>query len=209
MQEKNVAIPVTHPVSSNVTTAGATSSSVITLPNRRKLTLKRGDIVREEADILVNAANRRLDHDGGVAGALNATSEWRLQKYSNKYMKKRDGEEIPAGEVAVTHGGGNLKCQHVIHAVGPDIYSYSQAECERLVKVAISNTLKVAEQLNATSIALPAISCGLFGVSKNLVARSIIGAIRSFNYTKPPPVLSDIRIVLLDESTHTCFVQEL
>ena len=198
--------PSTYAASLNVASDMATSPIVITLPTHRKLTLKKGDIVKEKVDILVNAANGRLRHGGGVAGALNDASERKLQMYCNDYMEtKRNGKELPVGEVAVTHGGGNLKCYHVIHAVGPMSSKHSPTECERLVKVAICNTLKAAEQLNATSIALPALSCGIFGVSKDLVAHSIIDAIRSFNYTKPPPVLSDIRIVILDESTHTCF----
>ena len=184
----------------------AAESLVITLPNKRTLTLKRGNIVNEKADILVNAANRHLRHGGGVAGALNAASEGKLQQYCNKYMEtKRKWKELPVGEVAVTYAGGNLKCQHVIHAVGPDGNTHSPSECERLVKMAICNTLRAAERHNVTSVALPALSCGLFGVSKDLVARSMIDAIMTFTFAKPLPVLSDMHIVIIDEPTHSCF----
>ena len=64
-----------------------TNSMVTTLANDRKLTLKRGDMVIETAGILVNAANGRLVHDGGLAGALNALSEGELQKQCNRYME--------------------------------------------------------------------------------------------------------------------------
>jgi deltex-like protein len=184
----------------------AAESLMITLPNKQTLTLKRGDIVNEKADILVNAANGHLRHGGGVAGALNSASEGKLQQYCNKYMEtKRKWKELPVGEVAVTHAGGNLKCFHVIHAVGPDGHTHSPSECERLVKMAIRNTLRAAERHNVTSIALPALSCGIFGVSKDLVARSMIDAITTFTFAKPPPVLSDMRIVIIDEPTHSCF----
>ena len=186
------------------------NSLVVTLPNKRTLTLKRGNIVNEKADILVNAANGHLRHGGGVAGALNAASEGKLQQYCNKYMEtKRKWKELPVGEVAVTHAGGNLKCQHVIHAVGPDGNTHSPSECERLVKMAIRNTLRAAERHNVTSVALPALSCGIFGVSKDLVAHSMIDAITTFTFTKPPPVLSDMRIVIIDEPTHSCFANHL
>ena len=196
--------PVASPA--NGVSEAAGDSMVITLADGRKLTLKRGDIVREKADVLVNAANGRLIHGGGVAGALNAASEGKLQKYCNKYMEyTQKGVEVPVGEVAVTHGGGNLNCRHVIHAVGPDGYQHSPAECERLVRVAIRNTLRAAEKRNANSIVLPALSCGIFGVSKELVARTIIDAIKGFHHSKPTPVLSDIRIVILDGPTHSWF----
>ena len=84
------------------------ASMVITLLSQRKLTLKKADIVKEKADILVNAANGRLLHGGGVAGALDAASHGKLQQYSHHYMEQnRKGVEIPVGEVAVTHSGGH------------------------------------------------------------------------------------------------------
>ena len=185
-----------------------TASLVIAISKKRTLTLKKADIVQEKADILVNAANGRLRHGGGVAGALNAASQGKLQDYCDKYMEKgRKGKEIPVGGVAVTHAGGELKCLHVIHAVGPDSAKHTPNESERLVKVAIRNTLEAAEKYNVVSIALPALSCGIFGVSKDLVARSMINAIKGFKFSKPPPALSDIRIVIIDEPTHSHFAR--
>jgi hypothetical protein len=109
----------------------------------------------------------------------------------------------------VTHAGGKLACDLVIHAVGPDGYKHSKAQCEHLVKQVIRNTLEAAERCNATSIVLPAISCGVFDVSKDLVARCIIDTILGFNFTRPSPILSDIRIVILDGPTHSCFAHYL
>ena len=183
---------------------------VVKCGQSRTLTLKRGDIAQEKADILVNAANSCLQHGGGVAGALNAASEGQLQTFSDKYMeKKRKGKEIPTGEVAVTHGGGRLQCTHVVHAVGPDGFVHSTVQCERLLKQVIQNTLIAAEVRNATSIAIPAISSGIYGVSKDLVAHCIIDTILGFHFTKPAPVLSDIRIVILDQPTHSQFAHYL
>ena len=181
---------------------------VVRLSHDRTLTLKKSDISKEKADALVNAANGQLIHGGGVAGALNKASDGQLQKYSFKLMDtKRKGEDIPVGEVAATHGGGSLQCSFVIHAVGPESTKHSPAESEHFVKCAVHNTLRAAERYNASSIALPALSCGIFDVSKDLMARSIIDTIIRFKYSKPPPVLSDIRIVILDEPTHSCFAR--
>ena len=182
----------------------------ITFAQTHTLTLKRGDIAQEKADILVNAANSHLQHGGGVAGALNAASEGKLQTFCDKYMeKKRKGKEVPVGEVAVTHGGGRLQCTYVVHAVGPDGFVHSTVQCEHLLKQVIQYTLVAAEARNATSIAIPAISSGIFGVSKDLVAHCIIDTILGFHFTKPAPVLSDIRIVILDQLTHSHFAHNL
>ena len=182
----------------------------ITFAQTHTLTLKRGNIAQEKADVLVNAANSRLQHGGGVAGALNAASEGKLQTFCDRYMeKKRKGKEVPVGEVAVTHGGGRLQCTYVVHAVGPDGFVHSTVQCEHLLKQVIQYTLLAAEARNATSIAIPAISSGIFGVSKGLVAHCIIDTILGFHFTKPVPVLSDIRIVILDQPTHSHFAHYL
>ena len=194
--------------SSSTSTTVEAHSVVVQFAQNRTLTLKRGDIVREKADVLVNAANGRLEHGGGVAGALNTASEGQLQAHCDKYMERRRNV-IPAGEVAVTLGGGKLECRLVIHAVGPDGSVHGSSRCEHLLKQVIHNTLKAAGKHNATSIVIPAISCGIFCVSKELVARCIIDTVLSFNYTKSAPVLSDIRIILFNGPTHSCFARYL
>ena len=177
---------------------------VIALPGGRKLTLKKANIVEEEVDVIVNAANSRLQHGGGVAGAINDASRGSVQKYSNAYVSQRG--EIPVGQVAVTHAGGALKCKQVVHAVGPD-RSHSYRECEHLLTQVINSTLSRVEKANNTSIAIPAISSGIFGVNKELVARCIVDAILSFRFTKALPALSDIRIVIIDKATYSCFAR--
>ena len=185
----------------------AAAPMVIVLPTKRTLTLKKADIVQEKVDMIVNAANGHLLHGGGVAGALNAASQGMLQRYCNRYREQRNGVEIPVGDVIVTHAGGELKCEHVIHAVGPSNISHSPSQSERLIKRAILNSLRVSEHYNALSIAIPALSSGIFGVSKDLVAQSVTDVILEFSFTKPMPVLSDIRIVIIDEPTHSSFAR--
>ena len=180
------------------------TTEVILLSNDRKLTLKKEDIVKEDVDMIVNPTNKCLLHAGGVAGALNRASNGQLQKHSSRYVQKKG--EVPVGSVGVTQGGGALKCNRVIHAVGPD-RTYSQADCERLLNRVIGEVLKCAERHNATSIAIPAISSGIFGVKKEVVARCVTDAIIAYNFSKPHPCISDIRIVIWDEPTYTPFAQ--
>ena len=62
------------------------------LSDDRKLTLKKADIVKEDDDMIVNPANKRLLHGGGVAGALNRASNGQLQKHSSRYVQKKGAE---------------------------------------------------------------------------------------------------------------------
>ena len=177
-------------------------TQVLRLPNGRTLSVKRGDIAEEKADILVNAANSHLDHIAGVAGALNKASNDELQKHCNVYHRQYG--DVPAGEVALTKAGGKLKCKHVIHAVGP-IASIHKSEimCSQLIFDAVTNSLKKAQVLKATSIAFPALSTGVYAVKREIAANAIFEAICRFNYTSKS--MKDIRIVILDEPTYSCF----
>ena len=198
----------THPLHSTPSPAAAmtrfSAHEVISLPYGRRFTLKKADIVREQVDIIVNAANGRLMHAGGVAGALDAASHGMLQKYSDALVQKKG--IVPVGEIALTHVGGGLKCKYVIHAVGPD-NTFPPNECKRLLAQVINKALIASEKNNVTSIAFPAISSGIFGVNQDLVAATIIDMILTHQFTKPPPVLSDIRIVIIDNPKHTCFAR--
>ena len=195
-------------VASGGASAAVAGPMAIEFSQNRTLSLKKGNIVKENADVLVNAANGQLLHGGGVAGALNSASKGELQRHCDNYLREeKKGKAVPVGGVAMTHGGGGLKCRYVIHAVGPDGTAHSSTRCEQLLNQVIRNTLKAAEKIGATSIVLPAISCGIFGVGKDLVAHCIIDTVLGFNYTKPSPILSDIRIVILDGPTHSCFAR--
>ena len=185
--------------------SGSSEGMVIPLAGGRTLTLKKADIVLEEVDIIVNAANGNLDHGAGVAGALNRASNGAVQKYSNRYIKT-NGQLFP-GQVAVTRAGGSLKCRHIIHAVGPMKIGHNLTVCEQLLHDVINKALQEAEKIGAQSIALPAISSGIFGVGKELVARSITDSIQSHKFRKPLPTLSDIRIVIIDDPTYSTFAQ--
>ena len=177
---------------------------VISFANGRRLTLKKADIVHENVDVIVTATNESLQHGGGVGDALDRASHGSMQRYSDAYVN-RNGL-VPVGDVAVTHSGGALKCKVVFHAVGPTS-AYAPSECKRLIARVINESLTKAEKHNFTSIAIPAICSGLFGVSKELVASCVIDSIISHKFSKAVPVLSDIRIVIIDEATYSCFAR--
>ena len=184
------------------------SSEVYEISKGRTLMVKRGDIVSEDATILVNAANTRLDHAAGLAGALNKASGGELQRLSHDYI--RSYGKVSVGGAALTKaGGGKLKCKWVIHAVGPIAHEQkSETMCSELIFTAISNSLIEAQKKNAASIVFPALSTGIYSVKNSQAANAIFQAILKFYYTSKN-VLKDIRIVILDEETYTVFAQHL
>ena len=180
---------------------------MITLSHGRTLTLKQADIVKEQVDVIVNAANKDLLHGGGVAGAIDKASYGAIQRHSHQYV--REHGTVSVGQVAVTRAGGNLKCSHVFHAVGPTGYQYSNDQCHQLLMEVTFHVLQQSERYSVRSVAIPAISSGIYGVDKQLVADGIISSILIYQFQSAPPVLSDIRIVIIDKSTYSCFAQHL
>ena len=183
------------------------SSEVLSINECQKLTVKRSNLVEEDVDAIVNAANSRLDHAGGIAGALNTATNGELQGASNTYI--RNYGQVPVGGAAVTSAGGKLKCKRVIHAVGPTASrEMTDFQCSQLIYQAISNSLIEAEKMKAASISFPALSTGVFSVDKSLAAEAIFQAILNFRYTNSK-ILKDIRIVILDEDTYSIFAHHL
>lgn len=184
----------------------ATSCVVPIDEHGRVLTLKRSNIVLEEVDIIVNAANGALCHDGGVARAIDLASGGAVQKYSDKKMNSRKGE-YKAGSVIVTEAGGELKCKYIIHAIGPTKDHRSPGDS---LMSLMSNVLKEAEYLRARSIAIPAISAGSFNVDTNLVAKSILDTILyMFKYPLKSFLVSDVRVVIVNQPTYQSFFNYL
>ena len=175
------------------------------LPDGRLLTLKQADLVAEDTEVIVNAANDKLKHWGGVAGALNDATQGALQRISDEYVKAHGPVQV--GGVAVTRsGGGALKCRSVYHTVGPD-QQCSPKDCKVMIAKSVKGILATAERYSVKSLALPAISTGVFGVDKALVAQVIIDTILTHQFTSRPPVLGDIRIVIIDSPTFECFAK--
>lgn len=115
----------------------------------------KGDITDQpDIDIIVNAANKQLKGGGGVDGAINRAAGPKLVEASLKLAP------IGAGDAVVTPAF-DLPNKHVIHCVGP-VYSQSQPVAEQLASC-YRTAMQLAEENDATSIAFPAISCGVYG----------------------------------------------
>ncbi len=135
----------------------------------------KGDITEIEADAIVNAANSFLKHGGGVALAIVRKGGYIIQKESDEYVKKHG--IVPEGGVSVT-GAGKLKAKYVIHAVGP---VYGDPEGDRKLYSAFKSALLKAEELGLESVALPAISTGVFGYPYDRCAEILVNALKDFD----------------------------
>ncbi len=125
---------------------------------RALLELVEGDITEMATDAIVNAANEYLAHGGGVAGAIARKGGPVIQRESDEWVRRHG--PVPTGAAAIT-SGGNLKARYVIHAVGP-IYDGTPRSAELLAS-AVRSALKMADEHGLKSVALPAISTGIFG----------------------------------------------
>lgn len=136
--------------------------------------LVEGDITEIEADAIVNAANSYLKHGGGVAAAIVRKGGWEIQEESDQYVRKHG--PVPVGKAAVT-GAGKLKAKYVIHAVGP---RYGEEKGDEKLASAIRSSLEKAEKLRIKSVALPAISTGVYGYPPERCATIMTEVIKNF-----------------------------
>lgn len=134
----------------------------------------RQDITRMRVDAIVNAANTELLMGGGVCGAIfKAAGPTRLQAACDKVAP------IQTGGAAITPGF-DLPAKHVIHAAGP-VYSHRDAkQCERQLRSAYMESLRLALENKCESIAFPLISSGIYGYPKDEALQVATAAIQDF-----------------------------
>ncbi|MEJ2709708.1 MAG: macro domain-containing protein [Anaerolineales bacterium] len=165
------------------------------------LELVQGDITQEQVDAIVNAANEHLQHGGGVAGIISRKGGPQIQAESNAWVKAHG--PVTHAEPAYT-SAGNLPSRYIIHAVGP---VWGQGDEDRKLAQAIQGSLKRAQSLELQSLALPAISTGIFGFPKPRAAKVILSTIREYFDHNPQSGLRQVRVVLYDRSTQKAFEQ--
>lgn len=123
-----------------------------------RIQIRHGDLTREVVGAIVNAANSALAHGGGVAGAISRAGGPAVQRESTDWIRRHG--ELRTGDCAVT-GPGRLRCQKIIHAVGPVYTDGQHGEGEELHE-AVLHSLLMAEAEQLSSISVPAISSGIF-----------------------------------------------
>ena len=128
-----------------------------------------GDITTFDVDAIVNAANSTLLGGGGVDGAIHAAGGPEIMEECRRIRKDRYPRGMPAGEAVVT-GAGRLPCKYVIHTVGP-VWSGGGSGEDQILAAAYRNSLDLAAEIGAHTLAYPAISTGVYGYPKDLAAK--------------------------------------
>src|SRR5512143_4256941 len=145
------------------------------LSTNQIIQIVQGDITTEAVDAIVNAANEHLQHGGGVAWAISKKGGSTIQKESDAWIRHHG---------AVSHArpawtsGGQLPAKYVIHAVGP---VWGDGDEDNKLESAVTGSLRVAEELKCSSIALPAISTGIFGFPKERAAEIIFSTLETYS----------------------------
>src|SRR5690554_4056722 len=151
-----------------------------------------GDITTQEVDAIVNAANSSLLGGGGVDGAIHRAAGPALLAECRELRRTRLPDGLPVGD-AVATGAGNLPARWVIHTVGPNRHA-GQTD-PALLASCFTRSLDVAADLGARSVALPAVSAGVYGWAADDVARVAVEAVRAWGAPGDAPVRS-VRFVL-------------
>ena len=165
------------------------------------LELHQGDITEQAVDAIVNAANSRLAGGGGVDGAIHRRGGPEIMRDTDH----RYPDGCPTGS-AVISGGGNLAAKHVIHAVGPVWSGGGRGEAE-LLAGAYRRCLELAVEHDCQSIALPALSTGVYRFPMDQAARIALRTAIDFLGEKRGPAL--IRFVLFDAGAYGAFAAAL
>lgn len=149
-----------------------------------KIEVWQGDLTSLAVDAVINAANSSLLGGGGVDGAIHRAAGPELQAYC------RGLGGCPTGEARLTPGF-RLPARYVIHAVGPVWQGGGKGEAE-LLAACYRNSLALAESHKLSSIAFPAISCGIYGYPAEQAAAIAVAELQ-----KPRPGDSSLRRALL------------
>jgi len=163
-----------------------------------RIEVVQGDITRIEADAIVNAANNSLLGGGGVDGAIHhAAGPELLQE-----CKTIGG--CPTGEARLTKGY-NLPASYVIHTVGP-VYS-AKRNNQRLLTMCYKNCLEIAVSNHITSIAFPAISCGVYGYPIEEACKVAVDTISDF--LEHHDLIQKVIFVLFSSNQHKIYMDYL
>jgi O-acetyl-ADP-ribose deacetylase (regulator of RNase III) len=166
-----------------------------------RIVLAEGDLTEQEVDAIVNAANSTLLGGGGVDGAIHRKGGPSILEECRELRRTRFPDGLPTGE-AVATAAGALPARWVIHTVGP-VYSGSERDREMLGSCH-TFSLRVADELGATTVAFPAISTGAYGYPLQEAAPVAIDAVRSADTN-----VAEVRFVLFGEAALDAFTHAL
>ncbi|HJQ47166.1 MAG TPA: O-acetyl-ADP-ribose deacetylase [Amycolatopsis sp.] len=158
--------------------------------------LVQGDITAQRVDVVVNAANSSLLGGGGVDGAIHRRGGPEILAECRELRAGRYRDGLPAGE-AVATTAGRMSARWVVHTVGP-VFSKTEDRSEILASC-YQNSLRVARDLGAETVAFPAVSTGVYRWPLESAARI---ALRTALDHSP---LATVRFVLFGDDAYEVF----
>ncbi|MET9508151.1 O-acetyl-ADP-ribose deacetylase [Streptomyces flavidovirens] len=162
------------------------------------ITLVRGDITEQHVDAIVNAANSSLLGGGGVDGAIHRKGGPAILADCRRLRASQYGKGLPTGR-AVATTAGELDARWVIHTVGP-VWQPDQDQ-SGLLASCYRESLRVARELGAATVAFPAISTGIFRWPLDDGARIAVRTVRE----EAGGSVTEVRFVLFDEAAYEAF----
>ncbi|MFC9679002.1 O-acetyl-ADP-ribose deacetylase [Streptomyces sp. NPDC056948] len=163
--------------------------------------LVQGDITRESVDAIVNAANSSLLGGGGVDGAIHRRGGPAILEDCRKLRASHYGKGLRTGQ-AVATTAGDLDARWVIHTVGP-VFSATE-DRSGLLASCYRESLRVADELGARTVAFPAISTGVYRYPVEDAARIAVDTVRTARTD-----VEEVRFVLFDAPTYEVFASQL
>ncbi|MEU3354544.1 O-acetyl-ADP-ribose deacetylase [Streptomyces sp. NPDC037389] len=164
------------------------------------ITCVQGDITGQHVDAIVNAANSSLLGGGGVDGAIHRAGGPDILAACRALRAAHYGKGLPTGH-AVATPAGRLPARWVIHTVGP-VWRNDPAD-SALLASCYSESLRVADELGAKSVAFPAISTGIYRWPMEDAARIAVETVREAETS-----VEEVRFVLFDERAYEAFVSQ-
>jgi O-acetyl-ADP-ribose deacetylase (regulator of RNase III) len=161
----------------------------------------RGDITEQAVDAIVNAANSTLLGGGGVDGAIHRRGGPAILEECRAIRAEQHRDGLPTGE-AVATTAGDLPARWVIHTVGP-VYAEVDDPAALLVSCHVES-LRIADELGATTVAFPAISTGVYGYPVEEAAPVAVTAVRGADTR-----VELVRFVLFGDDAHRAFAAAL
>ncbi|MFC4146466.1 O-acetyl-ADP-ribose deacetylase [Micromonospora mangrovi] len=160
-----------------------------------EITLVEGDITAQQVDVIVNAANSSLLGGGGVDGAIHRRGGPAILQECRALRASRYGRGLPTGQ-AVATTAGDLPARWVVHTVGP-VHSTGE-DRSALLRDCYANSLRVADELGAATVAFPLISAGVYGWPVEDAVRQALTVLRAAT----PAHVTEARLVLFGHDTY-------
>jgi O-acetyl-ADP-ribose deacetylase (regulator of RNase III) len=166
-----------------------------------RIVLLEGDITEQHVDAIVNAANSTLLGGGGVDGAIHRRGGPAILEECRRLRSTDWPEGLQTGKAVATTGGA-LPARWVIHTVGP-VYA-KREDRSGLLASCHTESLRVADDQGAETVAFPAISTGVYGYPLDEAASVAIEAVRAAD-TK----VREVRFVLFGHAAYAAFDRAL